>query len=470
MKIEVIVPARVTHFPHQWRKVIHVFSLTGPAIAASIPPDVEVVLTELSVDEIDYARDVDMVCISTMTCTAIEAYRIADAYREKRPDVKVLLGGIHASMLPEEAIRHADGVVIGESEGLWPEIIQDCRNGSLRQFYRCNELPDLSRMNPPKRELLEGKSLYAINAVQTSRGCPYRCRFCSVHLFSGGKYRTRPVDDVIDEIRRIKSRYMFFLDDNPTGDVRYAKELFRKMAGLNKKWFSQAHITIADDEELLRLAKRAGLTVVGIGFESIIGESLEAAAKPHVSLRKYRENIRKIQQQGIVVLGSFIFGFDGDEEDVFQRTIRFAQECKIDHASFHILTPYPGTALYKQFEQEGRLLESKGWDHYTTRHAVFKPMGMGQAPEKLEQGFRRAYREFYSLPSVLKRLKLNRHLALYLTVSLLLYYATHKDERLTERKEAKGWGLRMALSGLEWVEKKVLDFSSSSLARKRAAM
>jgi radical SAM superfamily enzyme YgiQ (UPF0313 family) len=404
-----------------------------------------------------------------MTSTAFEAYRIADTYREKRPDVKVLLGGIHASMLPEEAIRHADCVVIGESEGLWPEIIEDCRNGSLKPFYRCNELPDLSRMNPPKRELLEGKSLYSLDAVQTSRGCPYRCRFCSVHLFSGGKYRTRPVDDVIDDIRRIKGRYMLFLDDNPTGNVRYAKELVRKMVGLNKKWFTQAHITIADDEELLRLAKRAGLTIVGVGFESIIRESLEATAKPHVSLRKYRENIRKIQQHGIIVLGSFIFGFDGDDEDVFQRTIRFAQECKIDLASFHILTPYPGTALYKQLEQEGRLIESKGWDQYTTRHAVFKPMGMGQSPDNLERGFHRAYREFYSLPSVLKRLKLNRHLALYLTVSLLLYYATHKDERLTEKKEAKGWGLRLALSGLEWVEKKVLDFSSSSLARKRAA-
>jgi len=470
VKIEVIVPARITHFPNQWRKVAHVYSLTGPAIAASIPPDVQVVLTEQSVEDIDYARDVDMVCISTMTSTALEAYRIADTYREKRPEVKVLLGGIHASMLPEEAIRHADCVVIGESEGLWPEIIEDCRNGTLKPFYRCNELPDLSRMSLPKRELLEGKSLYSLEAVQTSRGCPYSCRFCSVHLFSGGKYRTRPVDDVIDDIRRIRSRYMLFLDDNPTGNVRYAKELFRKMAGLNKKWFTQAHITIADDEELLRLAKRAGLTVVGIGFESVIGESLEATAKPHVSLRKYKENIRKIQQHGIIVLGSFIFGFDGDDEDVFQRTIRFAQECKIDLASFHILTPYPGTALYNQLEQEGRLIESKGWDQYTTRHAVFKPMGMGQSPDKLEQGFRRAYREFYSLPSVLKRLKLNRHLPLYLSVSLLLYFATHKDERLTEKKEAKGRGLRLALSGLEWVEKKVLDFSSSSLARKRAAM
>ncbi len=470
MKIEIIVPSKQTYVPNQWRKVLHLFSLTGPAIAASIPSDVEVSLTEQSVDEIDYEREIDMVCISTMTSTAVKAYRIADTYREKRPDVKVLLGGIHASMLPDEAIAHADAVVIGESEELWPEIIADFRSGSMKKFYRCAELPDLCRLNPPRRELHAAKCLYVFNTIQTSRGCPYKCRFCSVHLFSGGKYRTRPVDDVIDEIRNLKGRYLFFMDDNPTGNVPYAKELFRKMIGLNKKWFSQVHISIADDDELLLLAKKAGLTVVGIGLESIIGDSLKATAKPKVSLEKYKENIRKLHKHGIIVLGSFIYGFDDDDEDVFERTIRFAQECKIDHASFHILTPYPGTAFYDQLKEEGRLNESLGWDHYTTRNAVFRPSGMNQDPDKLNKGILWSYREFYSLPSVWKRLKLNRHLPLYLTASLVFYFGTHKDERITERKEAKSLGLRVFLSTLEWAEKKILDSASSSLAKKRAAM
>lgn len=467
MKIEIIVPSRKTYLPNRWRRVLHVFSLTGPAIAASIAPEVEVSLTEQSVDDIDFEKDLDMVAISTRTSTALEAYRIADTYLDKRKDVSVIIGGIHASMLPDEAIRHAHSVVIGESEELWPEIIEDYRNGSLKRFYRCTSLPDMSRLNHPKRELLASKSLYVFNSVQMSRGCPYNCRFCSVHLFSGGKYRTRPVDDVIEEIRGIKSRYLFFLDDNPSGNVRYTKELYSKMIGLKKKWFTQAHVSFADDDELLLLAKRAGMTLVGIGFESIVGESLEATAKPNVSLRKYRENVRKIQKHGIIVLGSFIFGFDGDDDDVFQRTLRFAQECKIDHTSFHILTPYPGTALYNQLKAEGRLIDSMGWDKYDTTHAVFNPKLMGQDPRRLEEGFHRAYREFYSIPSILKRLKLNRHLALYLIASLLLYYATHKDERLTERKEAKGRIKRTVLSILEFVEKKVLDFSESSVAKKR---
>jgi radical SAM superfamily enzyme YgiQ (UPF0313 family) len=468
MKIEIIVPSKKTFFPNRWRRVIHVFSLTGPAIAAAMPPDVEVSLTEQSVEDIDFDKDIDMVAISTRTSTALEAYRIADTYLDKRKDVSVILGGIHASMLPEEAIRHAHSVVIGESDELWPKIIEDYRKGALKRFYRCTSLPDMSRLRLPKRELLAGKSLYAFNTVQMTRGCPYSCHFCSVHLFSGGKYRTRPVDDVIEEIRGIKSRYLFFLDDNPSGNVRYTKELYSKMIGLKKKWYTQAHISFADDDKLLLLAKRAGLTMASIGFESVVGESLESTAKPHVSLRKYRENVKKIQKHGVIVLGSFIFGFDGDDDDVFDRTIRFAQECKIDHVSFHILTPYPGTALRKQLESEGRLIDSMGWDKHDTAHAVFTPKLMGQDPRRLEQGFRWAYREFYSARSILKRLKLNRHLALYLSVSLCLYYATRRDERLTEGKEAEGRIKRMVLALLGLLEKKVLSFSESSVAKKRA--
>ena len=469
MKLEIIVPAHATFLPHEWRKVIHLFSLTGPAIAASIPPDVEVSLSDQTVDAIDFDKDVDMVAISTRTSTALESYRIADTFRKRRKDVTVIMGGIHASMVPEEAIRHAHSVVIGESEELWPVIIDDYRKGSLREFYRCARLPDLGRLPPPRRELVTGKSLYVFNALQTTRGCPYHCNFCSVRLFSGGEYRTRPVGDVIDEIRRIRSRYLFFLDDNPTGNVPYAKELFGRMIGLRKQWFTQAHVSIADDDELLLLAKRAGLTMVAIGFESVVEQSLASAQKPNVSPRKYRENIRKIQKHGIIVLGSFIFGFDWDEADVFERTLRFAQECKIDGASFHVLTPYPGTALYHQLKQEGRLIDSLGWDKYDTTQAVFLPKRMGQDPRRLEEGCRWAYREFYSPRSIFKRLKLNRYLVLYLLGSFLFYYATQKDERITGSREARGRARRAILSVLEFMERRVLDLADRRRGKRRGA-
>jgi radical SAM superfamily enzyme YgiQ (UPF0313 family) len=378
------------------------------------------------------------------------------------------MGGIHASMLPEEAIRHADTVVIGESEDLWPEIIDDYRKGSLRRFYRCARRPDLKRLPLPRRDLVARKSLYVFDAIQTTRGCPYHCNFCSVRLFSGGEYRTRPVDDVIAEIRSIKSRYLFFLDDNPTGNVPYAKEVFSRMVGLRKQWFTQAHVSIADDDELLLLARRAGLTMVAIGFESISEESLASAQKPNVSPEKYRENIRKLQEQGIVVLGSFIFGFDSDDTDVFERTVTFAKECKIDAASFHVLTPYPGTALYHRLKEEGRLIDSVGWDGYDTTQAVFLPKQMGQDPRRLEAGCRWAYREFYSPRSICNRLKPNRYLALYLIGNLLFYYATQKDERITGSKEGKGRVKRATLSALEFMESRMLNLASWSLDRRRA--
>ncbi len=468
MKLEVIVPAHATFLPHDWRKVIHLFSLTGPAIAASIPPEVEVSLTDQTVDRVDFDKDVDLVAISTRTSTALESYRIADTFRKRRKDVTVIMGGIHASMLPEEAIRHAHSVVIGESEELWPVIIQDYKKGSLRRFYRGARLPDLNRLPLPRRELVAKKSLYVFNALQTTRGCPYHCNFCSVRLFSGGEYRTRPVDDVIDEIRQIRSRYLFFLDDNPTGNAAYAKELFGRMVGLKKQWFTQAHVSIADDDELLLLARRAGLTMVAVGFESVIEESLASAQKPNVSPQKYRENIKKIQKQGVIVLGSFIFGFDWDDTDVFERTLRFAQECRIDGASFHVLTPYPGTALYHRLKQEGRLIDSVGWDKYDTTQAVFVPKRMGQDPRRLEEGCRWAYREFYSPRSIRTRLKLNRYLLLYLLGSLLFYYATQKDERIAGSRSEKGRTGRAILSVLEVVERRVLDLVTWSLGRRRA--
>jgi radical SAM superfamily enzyme YgiQ (UPF0313 family) len=420
------------------------------------------------VEDIDFQKDTDMVGISVVTSTALEAYRIADAYLKERKDVTVVLGGIHASMLPHEAIQHGHCVVIGESDELWPEIVQDYKNGSLKSFYECARLPDLNRLKTPKRELLKNKSLHVFNAVQVSRGCKYNCRFCSVRLLSGGKYRTRPIENVIDEIRGIDSKYLFFLDDNPVGNSGYSKELFRRMSGLRKKWYTQAPISIADDDELLALARSAGCVLIGVGFDSIVEKSLESAGKTHGSLQKYRNNIRKLQKHGIVVIGSFIFGFDGDDSDVFQRTLCFAEESKLDFASFHILTPYPGTPLYDQLRREDRLIRSMGWDTYDTKHAVFTPMLMGKSPRRLEQGFHWAFREFYSVRSIRRRAKLNRYLLPYFLVSLIIRYGMHKDERLRVEQQAKGYLGTLISSILQLTEKIVIGRCLTRLSKKRS--
>lgn len=372
--------------------------LSLPTIAANTPSGIEVKIVDEVVEDIDFNMDVDLVGISVMTYLAPRAYEIAGRFRER--GVKVVLGGIHPSMCPEEAKEHADSVVVGEAERTWPGLIEDLRRGKLKPFYKEDDLPKLDSLPEPRRDLLNRKSYWTTNCVQTSRGCPFACDFCTVTIFGGNQFRLRPVEEVVEEVKRLRKGFVVFVDDNIAGNKAYAKQLFKALIPLKINWGSQASLTMARDPELLSLAAKSGCTALFIGVESISAENLLAANKKFNKVEKFREEFKKFHDHGIMIQTGMIFGFDNDDESVFERTVEFLEGNRIELVMFNILTPLPGTNLYKKMDAEGRIID-RDWAHYDGRHVVFSPRLMN--PETLQEGFLWSYHKFYSIPSILKR-------------------------------------------------------------------
>lgn len=398
MDVTLIVPRWPTN--SLWGKVVFRFPyLALTTLAALTPGDVRVRLIDENVEKIDWKATPDLVGISLMTPLAPQGYEIADAYRKR--GVPVVLGGIHPSMMPEEARAHADAVVVGEAEGLWPRVVEDVRQGELQPLYRSEGHSPLTNLPLPRRELLKRKAYFFVNTVQTTRGCPFDCEFCSVPQFYGHTYRLRPVEEVEREVRRLEGRFVFFVDDNIAGDKAYTKALFRHLIPYRLKWASQASITIARDQELLRLARQSGCMGLFIGFESLSQKTLKEMGKTFNRAQSYREMIKRIHSHGIGIQGSFIFGSDGDTPSVFAEVVRFTEQTRLDAVLFSILTPFPGTRLYRKMKAEGRIL-SEDWARYDMNHVVFSPRGMGV--EQLQNGFNWAYSRLYSWRSIAKRL------------------------------------------------------------------
>jgi radical SAM superfamily enzyme YgiQ (UPF0313 family) len=383
-------------------------------IAALTPSNIEVTLTDESVQEIDFDKEVDLVGITAMTSTAVRAYEIADTFREKGKCV--VLGGIHPSAMPEEAAQHADSVVIGEAEGIWPELLSDYKSGKLKNFYQRKEWASLENLPIPRRDLIKPKSCLLANTVQTSRGCPFNCDFCSVSLFFGNTYRFRPIADVVNEVKSLKGKYLFFVDDNIAGNRQRAKELFKALIPYKKKWISQATTTFAKDEELLKLAARAGCTAMFIGYESISPASLKEVSKSFNIVQHYKEGINRMHDYGIHVHGAFIFGFDHDDANIFERTVEFVNDAKLDSAAFAPLTPLPGTPVYRKLMQENRII-TRDWNKYGGG-VVFQPKLM--SADALSEGIKWAWKMCYSYKSILSRLKVDptRHLLLRFLANL----------------------------------------------------
>lgn len=370
----------------------------GLAMVASLTSsDFEVSIIDEKIEEIDFDRDVDLVGITSMTATAPRAYEIADRFRQK--GVSVVLGGIHPSSVPQEAIKHADAVVIGEAEDTWERLITDFRNGEMQKFYKSSR-PTLNNIPLPRRELFKAGKYLLTNTIQTTRGCPFDCNFCTVTQFFGNTFRFRPIQDVVNEIKRLHARFVGFVDDNIIGNIRQAKKFFRTLIPLKIKWMSQASIMLAQDDELLKLAKQSGCIQLFIGFESLISRNLKEIGKRINVVEKFKDAIKRIHDHGIGIEGAFIFGLDHDDESIFEKTVDFAQKAKLDSAQFGILTPFPGTRLYEKLDREGRIFD-RDWSKYDIEHVVFRPKLM--SPETLERGFRWAYREFYSLRSIFYR-------------------------------------------------------------------
>ncbi len=437
MKLELIVPATQENLLN--RKKAPGPHLGLAMVAALTPLEVEVSLTDENVAVIDFQKEIDLVGITALTITAKRAYEIADTFRAK--GVKVILGGSHPSALPKEASQHADAVVIGEAEGIWANVIEDFKANKLQRIYSQREQPSLLNLPIPRRDLFANGAYYFRNTISTTRGCPYACSFCSVTSFFGHTYRCRPVEEILKEIETMnRKKLIFFVDDNIAGKSKFAKELFRALVSYKLKWAAQASVTIARDDELLKLAAASGCTLLLIGFETLSQDNLAAMGKRVNVVDEYEMVIRKIHSHGIAIHGFFILGLDEDDEYVFERTVRFAQKMKLESAQFAWPVPYPGTALYKSLDKAGRII-TKSWSQYESI-VVFEPKLMSR--EILQKGRDWVWREFYSLPSIWRRLGITHRHSVPLWV-LNLYYRSFWQRKFRANRDSNKFKLPLRL-------------------------
>jgi radical SAM superfamily enzyme YgiQ (UPF0313 family) len=397
-------------------------SLALATLAALTPDDIEIAILDEDIEEVDFDIDVDLVGISLLTMSSTRGYQIADEFR--RRGVKVVLGGMHASVLPQEAGAHADAVVIGEAENVWHQLLDDARNDRLKQFYRSDDFNPLRNLPLPRFNLLPKDKYITMNLVQASRGCPNRCSFCSVHAVSGYRYRCKPVRHVVSEIEQFSEPLAVFLDDNMIGDKRYARRLFKAMMPMGLSWIGQATLCLAEDEGLLSLAAKSGCKGLLIGFESLTKENIAKLGKSKANtVGSYQESIKKIQAQGIRIAGSFIVGLDGDDQSVFDDTVGFIQRNNIDLPQVGVLTPYPGTRLFAQMAREGRIIH-RDWHRYSppVGNVVFKPKRM--TAEELAAGQLYAQKEISSYSRSMGRVLSNRRNGSLMSSLFVMAYNT----------------------------------------------
>jgi len=392
-------PSRRAESSHRPRapRVFRFSMLSSLSVAAAMPPEVEVRLIDEDVEPIDFDDQADLVGISCMTFNAPRAYAIADRFRALGQPV--ILGGYHPTLLPQEAIEHADSVCIGDAEPVAQEIIQDLAGGGLKPYYLAQPC-SLAGLPRPRRDLIRRRDYVPLDAVQATRGCDRSCAFCSVAAFHRSHFRPRPVAEVIDEMARL-GRNILLLDDSLTCSRDYAAELFAAMIPLKKRWFSQSSVSLAFDRELLNLAMRSGCKGLFVGFESLSERSLRAWNKRVNLQRDYLQAVRNLHAQGIAVYAGFVFGGDDERPDIFPRTLAFLLEANVESLQATRLTPFPGTPLFREFERGGRILDHD-WSHYDFGTVVYEPQHMSR--RTLNEGVAWVQRQFFSRRAILRRI------------------------------------------------------------------
>jgi len=375
--------------------------LTLTTLASLIPnePDIEVKLVDGSIDQIPLDHPADLVGISVITGCARPAYDLARHYRQR--GIPVVLGGVHVSILPGEALPHADAIVVGRGERAWPQLLADFRRGRLKRVYREHALPDdrLADVPAPRRDLQRQSGYMIPHSVQATRGCRRTCDFCTVPAV-WPKYLKRPVGDVVRDIRATRGRIIGFNDVSLVDDAEYAKELFTAMIPLRKKWGGLVTADSLLNTELLDLMVASGCTYLLIGFESGDQATLRGIRKNFNQTLRFKDLVAMLQRRGITIQGCFVFGFDHDDASVFASTVQLVQELGVDIPRYSLYTPYPGTALFRRLMDERRIL-SFNWNDYDTMHVVIQPSQM--TPDELYRGFKWAYRETFRLPRIVKR-------------------------------------------------------------------
>lgn len=377
-------------------RFVYYRSLALEQIAALTPPEHDVEIIEEKFQDVNFNKEYDLVGISCLTCNVIRGYEIADKFR--RRNVKVVLGGYHPTALPNEAKQHADSVVLGEAELTWSELLKDFENGTLKPFYQPINFVDPKNIPAPKRSKFRNP-MY--ESIQATRGCPNQCKFCAMQKVEGSIFRPRPISNVIDEIQGIKCKNLFFVDSSMTLNPSYSKSLFQEMKELNKRFECFGNINVlARDNELLKIASDAGCYRWLVGIESISQETINTMSKYTNKVEKYATAIKNIKDHNMMVTGLFMFGFDGDTSDVFNKTLDAMNKWDLDYATFSILTPYPGTPLSEQLKRENRIT-SYDWYRYTEGNVNFKPKNMTE--EQLLEGIKKAASEYYSFSNSLRR-------------------------------------------------------------------
>ncbi|MBN1991317.1 MAG: B12-binding domain-containing radical SAM protein [Anaerolineae bacterium] len=393
MKVKMILPALTEAKSPFWRPIKYsLFPPLGLAtLAGYLQDDDAVVIQDEHVETLDLSDEPDLVVIQVYITSAYRAYELADHYRQK--GAHVALGGLHVTSLPDEAARHADTIFLGPGEDTWPAFLADFRAGRPGRVYR-SKVRTLAGLPKIRRDLVK-RHLYLVpNSIVVSRGCPHACDFCYKEaFFKGGKsFYTQTVDAALAEIERLPGRHLYFLDDHLFGNPRFAAALFEGMRGMGRLWQAASTVQAVLQPDLLEKAAACGLRSLFIGFETLNPTNLRAQNKYQNLNRDYAAAIRRLHNVGVMINASFVFGMDDDDESVFERTAEWAIAQGIETATFHILTPYPGTVLYQRMATQKRLT-TNNWDLYDTRHAVYRPARM--TAETLEQGYWRAYRDFY---------------------------------------------------------------------------
>jgi radical SAM superfamily enzyme YgiQ (UPF0313 family) len=399
VKIKMILPALTEATSPLFRPVKYsLFPPLGLATLAAYAEGDDVTIHDEHVERLTLDDAPDLVVIQVYITSARRAYELADHYRAR--GAYVCLGGLHVTSLPDEAARHADTIFLGPGEEAWPRFLDDYRRGRAAPVYR-STARTLVGVPPVRRDLIKRRLYLVPNSIVVSRGCPHKCDFCYVGAFfeSGRHFYTQTVDAALAEIDRLPGRHLYFLDDHLFGNARFATALFDGMRGMGRLWQAAATVKTILEPGLVERAADAGLRSLFVGFETLSPENLRAQNKPHNLGRDYAAAIRRLHDNGVMINGSFVFGMDDDDESVFDRTVAWAVDHGVETATFHIMTPYPGTALYDRVSAEGRILHTD-WDLYDTRHAVFQPARM--TAEALEAGYWRAYRDFYRWGSILR--------------------------------------------------------------------
>jgi radical SAM superfamily enzyme YgiQ (UPF0313 family) len=431
MKIQLLSPAGEIHRNQTgiFRTSLRYAPLTLTTLAALVPPELnaEITLQDEGVQPLNLDFAADLVGITAITGTALRAYQIADELRSKGHTV--IIGGVHCTLLPEEAAEHAHSLVLGYAEKSWPELLRDFACDRLKPRYFTPTGRSLAGVPIARRDLLKQQKYATVNSIEATRGCPHKCDFCVVPTAWSNTYAHRPVDEVIAELTTFKRKHALFIDLSPVEDVAYAKSLYRAMIPLGIRWVGLSTTRIADDPELLKLAAQSGCKGLLIGFESISQDTLNETHKGFHAAPQYGEVVKKLHDHGIGIQGCFVFGFDNDDPSVFERTVEFVDRVKIDLPRYAVATPFPNTGLYRRLSAQGRLLH-RNWSLYDVEHVVFQPKQM--SPEQLQEGLEWCWRQSYSWKSMFRRIAGAPWSILPLWVSLNLgyrYYARHLPEK-----------------------------------------